>query len=82
MRCAELSKRLENATFQQNSLGAQVGEATSRAVTAESDLHSLQEHLRTKDAEIKVRAIIQFSISTYIILLLKLHNNNVIILII
>ena len=54
MRCAELGSRVDELTYNNSMLEGQLSDNQNRAHSAETDLHSLQQHLKDKDLEIKV----------------------------
>ena len=56
MRCAELGSRVDELTYNNSMLEGQLSDNQNRAHSAETDLHSLQQHLKDKDLEIKVMA--------------------------
>jgi len=54
MRCVELVARADDLSFQHTRLEKQLTDTQTRAHAAETDLHNVQDHLRSKDLEIKV----------------------------
>ena len=52
----ELSTRCDQLSQQLSRSDRQLSEAKTRASAAEADLRNIQEHLKTKDHEIKVRS--------------------------